>query len=163
MHSFTDNNGHSWSLVVNIGTIKRVRALCNVNILDVINIGDDGEINSDLLSQLARDPVLLVDVLYAVCKPEADTLNITDEAFGGSLSGDCITTAAEALVEEIIDFFPNPKRQICRKILSGVRSFQGKNQQRLNELCNSNEIEKEIESVLQNLNDSYMKSPESAE
>ena len=74
MKSFTDNTGRTWTLSVTVGTIKRVRALCNVDLAGVISIESGAQPKVDLLERLGSDPVLLVDVLYAVCKPEADAL-----------------------------------------------------------------------------------------
>ena len=67
MKSFTDNLGRAWTLVVNVATIKRVRALCNVDLNSIIEVEEDGKPSAKLLEHLSSDPVLLVDVLYAVC------------------------------------------------------------------------------------------------
>ena len=75
MKTFSDNAGRTWTVTVNVDGIKRVRSLLNINLLDVL---DDG---CKLLADLHDDPVLLVDVLYCLCKPEADRLQVTDEQF----------------------------------------------------------------------------------
>ena len=85
MKSFTDNTGRTWTLSVTVGTIKRVRALCNVDLAGVISIESGAQPKVDLLERLGSDPVLLVDVLYAVCKPEADAKGVTDEEFGQAM------------------------------------------------------------------------------
>ena len=38
MKSFTDNTGRAWLVNVNVGTIKRVRALCGVDLANIISI-----------------------------------------------------------------------------------------------------------------------------
>ena len=76
MKSFTDNMGRAWTLVVNVAPVKRVRALCGVDLNSVIEV-EDGKPSAKLLERLSSDPVLLVDVLYAVCKPECDRLGVT--------------------------------------------------------------------------------------
>ena len=106
MKTFTDNTGRTWTLSVTVGTIKRVRALCGVDLANIITMESGKTPNVGLLERLAADPVLLVDVLFAVCKPEADTKGITDEEFGRAMAGDVIELAATALLDEIIDFFP---------------------------------------------------------
>ena len=40
MKSFTDNTGRTWTLAVTVGTIKRVRALCDVDLANIITIED---------------------------------------------------------------------------------------------------------------------------
>ncbi len=68
MKSFCDNTGRTWIINVNVGTIKRVRALCNVDLANIISIENGSVPKVDLLEKLANDPVLLVDVLYAFVK-----------------------------------------------------------------------------------------------
>ncbi len=104
MKSFTDNMGRAWTLVVNVATIKRVRALCGVD-LNTIVVEEDGKPSAKRLERLSCDPVLLVDVLYAVCKLECDQRNVSDEDFGVTMAGDAIEQATDALLDEVIDFF----------------------------------------------------------
>ena len=99
---WTDSEGRRWSTAITVGTLKRVRDLVDVNLLDVF----DGV----LLGRLADDPVLLANTLYAVCKPQADERNVDDEAFGELLVGDAIEDAAQALVHGIASFFPQGRR-----------------------------------------------------
>ncbi|HUU30835.1 MAG TPA: hypothetical protein VMY69_01890 [Phycisphaerae bacterium] len=102
MKTFTDSQGRTWTVVVNVSAIKRVRDLLQVDLLDVAN--------GELLSRLADDPVLLVDVLYALVKPEADAQNVTDEDFGRALVGGVLDEAASALMKDLLDFFPSAQR-----------------------------------------------------
>ena len=38
MKTFTDNTGRTWTLSVTVGTIKRVRALCGVDLANIITM-----------------------------------------------------------------------------------------------------------------------------
>lgn len=119
MHSFQDNAGRIWTIAINVAAIKRVRGLLNV---DIYKLVDDG---FKPLSALVGDPVMLADVLYCLCKDEADARQITDEDFGRALGGDAITLAADAFVEELIDFFPNAKaRESLRKVVAAGRKVR---------------------------------------
>lgn len=111
MKTFTDNAGRVWTITVNVDAIKRVRGLLNVNLAAV------GENNFKLLSDLLSDPVLLVDVLFVLCKAEADARSITDVQFGQSMAGDAITAAAEAMLEELTSFFPSAQGRAAMKAL----------------------------------------------
>ncbi|MEO2018052.1 MAG: hypothetical protein ABGZ53_27180 [Fuerstiella sp.] len=111
MKTFTDNAGRTWTVTINVDAIKRVRTLVQVNLLDVL---DDG---CKLLAELHDDPVLLVDVLYCVCKPEADAQNVSDMEFGRAMSGDAILQASTALLEDLSDFFPNARQRAAMKDL----------------------------------------------
>ena len=111
MKTFTDNAGRTWTVTVNVDAVKRVRTLLDINLLDVL---DDG---CKLLAELHDDPVLLVDVLYCLCKPEADAQHVTDEEFGRGMSGDALLQAATALFEGLSDFFPNARQRAAMKNL----------------------------------------------
>ncbi len=50
-------------------TLRRVKTLTGVQLLEAI----DG----DLVTRLSTDPLLLGDVLFAICKPQADQQQIT--------------------------------------------------------------------------------------
>ena len=163
MKSFTDNTGRAWMLAVTVGTIKRVRALCGVDLANIITLEPGKQPKVNLLERLATDPVLLVDVLYAVCKPEADAKNITDEEFGRAMAGDAIELATAALLDEVIDFFPEAKRQVFRKILNATRRFEVKSKQALTELLTDPELDGKIDAALEQLMNSSSASPESPE
>ena len=103
MKSFTDNAGRTWTIEVNVTAIRRVRALVGVNIHQLVDNG------LQALGRLVSDPLQLADVLYCLVKDEADARSVSDEEFGRGLAGDVITLAAEAFVEELIDFFPDAR------------------------------------------------------
>ena len=111
MQTFTDNAGRTWTVAVNVDGIKRVRSLLSINLLDVL---DDG---CKLLAELHDDPVLLVDVLYCLCRPQADTQGVSDEEFGRAMSGDALLHASKALLEGLSDFFPNARQRAAMKEL----------------------------------------------
>ncbi len=164
MRSFIDNQSRRWMITVNVGTIKRVRALCGVDLLTLIAFDEDTQrANTDLLEKLSTDPVLLVDVLYAVCKPEADAQNISDEDFGKAMCGDIIEDATRILLDEIVDFFPEAKRKVYQKILSAARRFEKKQAAALMEFINNEQLDAEIDLQLEKLSDTFLNAPESAE
>jgi len=111
-----DRDGRRWSTAVTVTTLKRVRDLVGVNLLDVF----DGV----LLGRLADDPVLLANTLYAVCKPQADERGVDDLTFGELLVGDTIEQAAEALVHGIADFFPRGRKAALRSLWTKFRKAQ---------------------------------------
>ena len=162
MKSFTDTLGRTWTLVVNVATLKRVRALCGVDLNGIIEV-EDGKPETRLLEKLSTDPVLLVDVLYAVCKPECDRRKISDEDFGSAMAGDAIDLATSALLDEIIDFFPEAKRQAFRKILSATRRFEEIAKKRLSETLADSKFEDSIVCELERLTGLSRSVPESAE
>jgi len=111
-----DAQGRSWSTAINVNTIKRVRELAGINLLEVF----DGQ----LLNRLSEDPELLVNMLFAVCKPQADSQSVTAEAFAELLVGDAIEQAATALVQGLIDFFPKDRREVLRRLWTATGKAQ---------------------------------------
>ena len=150
MKSFTDSLGRAWTLVVNVATIKRVRALCGVDLNTIVEV-EDGKPSAKLLERLSGDPVLLVDVLYAVCKPECDQRNVSDEDFGAAMAGDAVEQATDALLDEVIDFFPAAKREAFRRILSASRRFGEAARQRMEAMLADGKFEERLASELERL------------
>ena len=121
MQTYADNLGRTWYVAVNVTTIRRVRAALD---LDLYQLVDDG---MQALGKLVADPVRLADVLYVLCKDDADAKNISDEDFGRALAGDAINAAAEALVEELVDFFPDERsRAALRRVIAAGREVRTK-------------------------------------
>lgn len=163
MKSFTDSAGRTWIIEINVGAIKRVRALCDVNIIDIITLDEKNNPDAGLLEKLASDPVLLVDVIYAVCKPECDKLGVSDEEFGSSMNGDVIEQATHKLLEGIIDFFPAAKRQVFQRVLTATKRFEEAANKKLQMMLEDKGFEEAITSRLNELNDLSMNAQESAE
>ena len=115
MQTFTDSQGRPWSLVITISTVRRVRELVGVDLMQIAG--------GELLNRLS-DPVTLVDVLWAVCKPQADVKGINSEAFGEAMLGDAIEAATNALLAELVSFFPSQTRIMLQRILDAAKKQQ---------------------------------------
>ena len=162
MKSFTDNTGRTWTLVVNVATIKRVRALCGVDLNSIVEV-EDGKPSAKLLERLSGDPVLLVDVLYAVCRPECEQKSVSDEDFGAAMAGDAVEQATDALLDEIVDFFPAAKRKAFQRILSASRRFGEAARRRLEATLADGRFEDALVSELERLTGLSPSAPASAE
>ena len=162
MKSFTDNKGRIWTIEVTVATVKRVRALCKVDLNSIVELDKNNKPSAELLERLSSDPVLLVDVLYAVCKPQADKLGVSDEDFGEAMAGDAIEHATTALLEEVINFFPESKRMVMQRILSASRKFSEAARKKLEAELNG-EFESRVVSTLEQLTGSSGTAQGSAE
>jgi len=122
MRSFKDNANRTWTITLNVYAVKKVRDLLNVDLLDLSDSGgDEAKPDNGLLYRLIADPVLLVDVLYVICKDQADGANVTDEQFGRAMAGDVIDAATRAFLEELADFTPSPRdRARARKVIDAT-------------------------------------------
>ena len=162
MKVFKDNLNRPWTIVVNVATVKRVRSLLDVNLLDVVKLDKKDKPNIDLLEQLASDPVLLCDVIYCICKPDADLQNISDEDFGAAMGGDAIEHATTALLEELVDFFPEAKRLVLRKLMNAGEKVKTRMEKALELQLNDPKLDKELEDQVTRYIDSSMNSPASS-
>jgi len=116
MHKFNDNRNREWNLAINIDAIKRVRDKVDVDLLDMEN--------GRVFERLIDDPVTLCNVIFVLILPEAEKKSITDEDFGRSMAGDAIEHATTALLEELVDFFPGPRRATLKKALGKLQKVQ---------------------------------------
>jgi len=138
MHSFVDNSQRTWEVAINVAAVKRIRGLLGI---DLYSLVDDG---FKSLSKLVSDPVTLADVLYCLCKDQADKQSITDEEFGRALAGDAITQAADAFVEELIDFFPDARaRTSLRKAIEAGKTVRDKVLSHAEKILDSIDLETE--------------------
>ena len=141
MRNFIDSSGRVWVVDINVATVKRVKALAQINLLEVVQ--------GDLIERLSTDPVLLADVLYAVCQPQALREQISDEAFGQALAGDVIDRATTALLEGLIEFFPEPRRRLLEKATAKYRQVQTKALELLEANLDNPQLEAKILQQLQ--------------
>lgn len=119
MPRFNDATGQEWSIAVTVSTIRDVQDQLRVNLLNVL---DD---NASLLVQLHEDMVLLADVLWIICQPQAHQRDIGPHKFGELLASDTLHKAATAFFEALADFFPNPqRREALRKLIAKSREAE---------------------------------------
>jgi len=141
MRAFTDNAGRSWSVKLNVAAIKRVRDLAKVDLLDLA----EGRV----IERLVADPITLCDVLFAVCKPQADLAQVTDIEFGEAMAGDAIEHASKALVEELIQFFPNAReRAALSRVIRTMDAAMDRARTLVEQRLESGEIERAMTAAI---------------
>jgi hypothetical protein len=114
VQQFKDSHGRAWLVQVTVGTVSDVRAALGVDLVDV---------GGEIFQRLQNDPILLCDVLYLVCKEQADAQAISDVDFGRAMGGDAIDEATDALLEALINFFPRSRRDAIRAAWARVRTL----------------------------------------
>jgi hypothetical protein len=120
MQSFKDAAGRDWHVAINVAAVKRVKAARDIDLVAAV----DPE--ARLLERLAGDPILLVDVLYVLCQPQAQAQNVSDEQFGEALWGESLDRAIDAFLEALTDFFPQARRGVLRDLLAKWRALETK-------------------------------------
>ena len=104
MQAFKDNKDRIWSISINVGALARVKALASCDLLAVL---DD---SAALLGHIYDDYLLLGEIGWALCKPEAESKSITVDQFAEGLFGQGLTRLSDAILEELSDFFPDPRK-----------------------------------------------------
>lgn len=153
MTCFNDQKGRSWALCVTVQTLRRVKTQCGVTLTDIILLKPGEAPDVSLLEQLANDPVLLVDVLYVALSDEAEARGVSAQDFGEAMAGeamagDAIEAATEALLDEVIAFFPLAKRRTLQRLMEVSRRFAERQKEVLETLLASPDLETEIKRAL---------------
>ncbi len=107
-----DAKGRDWNLSVDIASLKRVRDVCD---LDLVNLAA-----SNVIEKLHDDPVLVAGVVYVILKPQLDAKGMTEESFCEGLAGGELDDMTKALFEDLIDFFPGRRGRLFKKAMAKV-------------------------------------------
>lgn len=143
MQIFKDRQGREWTVELTLGSVRRIKNLVGVDLLDIAN--------EKIFEGLANDPEQLVNVVFAACKPQAEKNNVTDIDFGEAMAGDTIAAATGALLEELVNFIQayKPRRgQLLRRALEKLEAVEEKAIQKAEALIGSDEFDKHIEKAL---------------
>jgi len=153
MRTFQDSAGRTWTVAVTVDAVKRVRDLLKEDLLDI----------ERTFPRLLLDPILLCDVVYCVCKPQADAEKVSDVDFARAMAGDSIARAKSALVEELVDFFPEPsQRQTLRLAIEKYGQLNQRAAALVKAKLERTDLPQEIEAALSATGDSFTNSPESS-
>lgn len=114
MHKFKDAAGREWELDFSLGMAAKLKDELQVDVLD----------GGESLTKLATDPYTTANVLYLICEEQATKAGVSDEQFGRLLKGDTIDDATEALLAELVDFFPKRQREALRTMLAKLTGMQ---------------------------------------
>ena len=117
MQDFKDNTGRTWTLSIDVTSIKRCRERLALDLLGLIQ--DEFK----PLAALLADPIRLVDVCYVCSTTKGDA---TEEDFGRGMRGEALERAAIAFQTELAGFFPD--RGVRRALLKMFASVHGAKQ-----------------------------------
>jgi len=110
MASFTDAQSREWQIFIDVPTVKKLKQ----HKLDILAIFTG---KMEVFEQVIGDPIQLVDTLWIVCEDQIRERGIDEVGFAKALYGDALMNAAEALVEGVCTFFPNPKQRAALRAL----------------------------------------------
>lgn len=135
MKTFTDATGRDWPVEINFGALKRVKDLVGVDLL-----------TADALKQL-RDLIVVVDIIYAVCKPAAVAANLDPVAFADTLVP-CFDDAVEAFFAELEDFFRRLNRVALASLIQKIRTWSIQEQEKMASLVTEEAMERKVAEIL---------------
>lgn len=113
--TFATTDGTRFLVPVNYLTVKRVRELCGVNVLDILGPGEQ-------LSGFLADDVKLLEVVCAIVRPQLKELDWGDDQFFSVVDGEVIRAATNCLIDEVTEFFPEPRKGLVAKVIAKVRA-----------------------------------------
>lgn len=120
MANFKTLDGKEWVVDVTYLTVKRVRDLCGVNVLDICNL------DKQALSGWVADDLKVLEVVCAVVRPQLAALDMSDEDFFASCDGQVLKDAVERLVDQVSDFFQEPRKGLVKKVIAKLRETERK-------------------------------------
>ncbi len=148
MTSFTDSIGRKWSLEIDYMAIKRVRLELEIDLLSIADKAEPGEDN--LLTRLANDEILLVDVISVLLTPQIKERALTAEEFAKGLLGDALDSAVNALIEGIANFSRPQKGTVIRKSWAKIAACQNLAATKIVKMIDSEQMDQYLETEIDN-------------
>ena len=142
MKPFKDAQGRDWELKINVYEAKRASDLLGVNVLQL------AEGDPPLLTRLHADIIFLVDVLWAFCKPQAESRNVSEQQFAEAMSGDGLFNAHAALMGDLADFFRQVRRPEVAKLIELQRQIVAEGMRLATEKLEKIDVKAAVESTL---------------
>ena len=105
MKTFTDANGRSWTLTLNLGTAMTVKARLDIDLLQP----EQGD--PPLLTRLGTDEMLLGEVLCVMLEGQFAVHKVTEDDVRACFDGQTLLAAQKAFYEELINFFQSRGRK----------------------------------------------------
>jgi hypothetical protein len=127
MKEFKDDQGRPWMVALTVAAADRVRGLVTIDVTDDVEQADgrierqrrtepfdmiDAGNISRTLEVLRSQYGKIGEILYAICRKQADEKKLTKEDFLEGLKGDALEAGVKALEAELVDFFPPRLRRM---------------------------------------------------
>jgi len=160
---FKDNLDREWIVDINVTSIKRVRTLTE----DEVNLFAACSKKERLMEKLSTDPELLCNVVYCLCKPQAEERQLSEDDFGEAMSGEAIDSATAAVLEGLALFFRKGQRRLIQAATAKMEKLEDVTVERALEHVESPDFDaafdKLLTAELEELSASFGSSPESSE
>ena len=150
MKSFTDKNGESWDLDLNIGAAMRLKSRLDIDIENVVTFDKSNNPEDvSLLERIAEDSILLFNVIFILCEKQVQDRKLTQEQFAERFTGDTIEAATDALLDEIVNFSRPAKRKVLQRLRQISKEYSDRAGKQLDQVLADPKFQNEIENHLQ--------------
>lgn len=155
MPEFKDSKGERWQVTITGGTVKRCLDLLQVD------IGEPLQGDPPLLTRFDLDIAFKVDLIYVVCKPQADERSLSDVEFAERLEGDALFHASEAFTGAWELFFQQLHRPHSQAAVEKQRAHIKRVFEAGAELVRSEALDAKLDDDLAELGSSFASSLQS--
>jgi hypothetical protein len=156
MAKFKTLDGKEWVVEVTYLTVKRVRDLCGVNVLDICNL------DKESLSGWVADDLKVLEVVCAVVRPQLAAVSMADDEFFAACDGQVLKDAVERLIDEVSDFFQEPRKGLVKKVIAKLRETERKMEAQAEKAIDEALSQCDFEEALKTHGSSDSTSPESS-
>ena len=139
--TFKDTQGRSWDVAIDVISVDEVRKTNDLNLLELVA---PDRPKAEIIERL-NDPVLLVEVLWTLCKEQGDTRKVSYRDFARSLSSDSIEAAWLAIQEQLVLFSRPGIRPALQKVMEKARAKMQAIDKRVMEIVDDPDFDAEIE------------------
>jgi hypothetical protein len=146
MRAFNDNKGRVWNIEITIDAVKRLRDLLQLDLLET-----DQNNKTPAITRLGTDVVALIDAIFCLVQPQAESLGVSDIEFARSIGGKAALEAQNAFYEELADFFLNLGRKHQAKIVTAQKRMIELTIERLDVLTENLNPEAEVQKIFTDL------------
>lgn len=136
MQRFTDATGREWPVEINFSTLRRVKDLAKLDLLD-----------PEQLKTLGSDLLVMPNVLFATVKPVADQCAVGDEAFADLLVP-VFDVAVGCFFQELEDFFRRLGRTALATLIQEILTWRKTQEEAAASLVTDPEVRTEITATL---------------
>lgn len=120
MHAFTDSAGREWKPTISIGSVRRVKAALQIDLLNP----DAMREGLPVMTALAGlDVLLIADVVSTILEPDLKAAGVDLGDFLGSLDGVALHSAGEAVLEGVAEFFRSMGRSDYAEMVEAAREI----------------------------------------
>jgi hypothetical protein len=121
--TFKLRDGSEFVIEISMATVKRVKQLLGVNVLDILGTSEE-------LGGYITDDVKTVDVLCAICRPQLEARRMSDEDFGRGFDQEALVGATNTLMDEVAEFFQQPRKGLVKQAIAKARALSAEMERR---------------------------------